>query len=406
VTSDPPDGIDIVQLPTDRMEEFVRAASIPFSFDPDDDIVESSQNLDPGRVIAALDDDRVVGTAASIPFSVTVPGGARLLSAGVTFVAVLPSHRRRGVLTAMMRRLLDDAHDRGEPLASLWASETMIYGRYGFGEAVEMVSYEVKRSRSAFRAPVEPSGRMRVIDADEAVSVLPPFHDSLDWVGKFGRSVGHWRSWVLWDPEFDRDGFTKRRIAVYEEDGIVGGYTFFRTNRSDSGGRVRVDEVVAPSPAAQVAVYRFLFGIDLIDTLVFRAQRGDEPLRWMLEDTRAFTRRSSEYMWFRLLDVPVCLAARTYERDGRLVLEVTDRFAPRNHGRWLLESSAAEVTCMATDAEPDLTLDVSDVGALSMGGRSALTMAAAGRISGSPEAVAVADAMFRIPEPPWSPETY
>jgi predicted acetyltransferase len=397
-----PNGIDIIRLPMDRIEEFVHAASIPFSFDPDEDILESSRNWDMERVIAALDGESVVGTAATFRYPVTLPGGNHLFTSGVTFVSVLPTHRRRGVLTAIMRRTLGDAHERGEPLASLWASETMIYGRYGFGESVEAVSYRIKRARSAFSAPVEPSGRVRLVDVEEALSLLPDFHASIDWVGKFGRDAGHWRSWTMWDPEFDREGYTKRRIAVYEESGSVLGYTFYRTKWS----RVRVDELVAQAPGARVALYRFLFGIDLMDEIELRAHRADEPLRWMLDDTRALRRHKSEYMWFRLLDLPACLEGRTYGVPGRIVFDVTDSFAPWNQGRWVLETDGGRATCSPTDGEPDLELDTSVLAALYMGGRSAPTMAAAGLIKGSEEAVVHLDAMFRTAEAPWSPESY
>jgi len=402
MTDPAPGGVEILQLPFDRIEEFVRAASVPFSFDPDADIIESSKNWDQARVIAAFEEDRIVGTAATFEYPVTVPGGAQLVSSGLTFVTVLPSHRRRGVLTAMMGRLRDDGRSRGEPLASLWASETMIYGRYGFGEAVEAVTYRIKRDRAAFRAPVEPSGRVRLVDVEEALGVLPEFYASLDWVGKFGRDATHWKSWIMWDPEFDRSGFTKRRIAVYEEAGSVRGYTFFRTKWS----RVRVDELMTQSPEARVALYRFLFGIDLMNDIELRAHRVDEPIRWMLEDTRALRRHGSEFMWFRLLDLPACLTARTYAAAGHVVLEVTDSFAPWNEGRWLLEADRGAATCTPTDAEPDVFLDTSQLAALYMGGRSALTMAGAGLLRGSDEAVRHLDAMFRTSEAPWSPESY
>lgn len=390
----------------ERIEEFIAAASVPFSFDPDEDIIASTKNLDPDRVIAALDDDRVVGTAASLRFPVTVPGGRRLMSSGVTFVTVLPSHRRRGVLTAMMRRLLDDARDRGEPLSSLWASEAPIYGRYGYGQAIETVTYRIAKARARFDPEHEPVNHVRIIDRDEALTRLPGFHDSLAWVGKFGRSVDHWRHWVMWDPEFDRDGFTKRRIVVYDDGDGIGGYAFFRTKWTDTGGTVRVDELVAGSTGAETSLYRFLFGIDLVDQIEFRRLRTDEPVRWMLHDTRAFRRHASEYMWFRLLDLPACLTARSYERSGTLVLDVTDGFAPWNAGRWELAAGDGTATCVASDAEADVRLDTAQLAALYMGGRSARTLASAGRIAGSPEAVALLDDMFRIPVAPWSNEQY
>lgn len=395
--------VDVVSH--EQMAAFVAAASVPFSFDPTQDEVDSIAQID--RLLGAFAGNAIVGTTGSIVYPVTVPGGARLLTAGVTFVSVSPTHRRRGVLTSMMRRVIDEAHERGEPLSSLWASEARIYGRFGYGQGVESVSVEVKRADAALtvRAELEGAGDIRLIDGAEALRLLPPFHDSVDWVGKFWRSQEYWENWALWDPDHDRDGHTKRRIAVYEIDGVVDGYTFFRTKRGEER-RVRVDELVTGSVPAAVALYRFLFGIDLTDVLHFRTRRVDEPVRWMLTDNRAWRRTGSEYMWFRLVDLEASLAARTYTTGGRLVIEVSDDFAPWNRGRWALEGDETGAVCRRADDSADVHLDTADLGALYMGGRSAHTLAAAGRITGEAASIALLDRMFRTAEPPWSPETY
>src|SRR5438105_11399722 len=90
--------------------------------------------LDHERMHAAWDDGKIVGGAGAFTFEMTVPGGT-VPTAGVTVVGVYPTHRRRGVLRSMMRAQLDDVHERGEPLAALWASEETIYGRFGYGLA-------------------------------------------------------------------------------------------------------------------------------------------------------------------------------------------------------------------------------------------------------------------------------
>ena len=97
------------------------------------------------RTLAAFDDSTPVGVTMCYSFQLSVPGQEMLPAAGVTYVAVLPTHRRRGVLSSLMRRQLDDVRDRGEPLAILWASEAVIYGRYGYGRASWHLGFTLRR---------------------------------------------------------------------------------------------------------------------------------------------------------------------------------------------------------------------------------------------------------------------
>src|SRR5262245_9642979 len=98
------------------------------------------------RVHAAWEGERAVGGASALPLLLTVPGG-RLPAAGVTAVGVLPTHRRRGILRALMRAQLDDCRRRGEPVAYLWATEDTIYGRFGYGIASVSGEIEIARER-------------------------------------------------------------------------------------------------------------------------------------------------------------------------------------------------------------------------------------------------------------------
>ena len=112
-------------------------------------------------MLAAVDEGRIVGGAGAFSFRTTVPGGAVVPSAGVTVVGVLPTHRRRGILRSMMRLQLDDAHERGEALATLFASEETIYGRYGYGRATLALELKISRIRGAYR-PVKTVSRIRI----------------------------------------------------------------------------------------------------------------------------------------------------------------------------------------------------------------------------------------------------
>src|SRR4029078_8522579 len=101
--------------------------------------------------------------AGGFPSPCCWPRGA-LPCAATTVVGVAPTHRRRGVLRSMMRAHLDDAHERGEPLAALWASEETIYGRFGYGVGGFAGEVEIPKEYVDFVAPRDPTGRLRIVE--------------------------------------------------------------------------------------------------------------------------------------------------------------------------------------------------------------------------------------------------
>ncbi len=399
--------IEIALAEGELAPQILSAAGVPFSFDLDDGEVQRIlASLEPGRFIAPLDRGNVVGSGGAWSYEVTVPGGARLPTGGVTFITVLPTHRRRGVLRRMMRWLLDDARARHEPLSALWASEATIYGRFGYGQAVLSVDWELESRRADWRSE-RPPGSTRLIDHDQARLIIPPIHRATcGRHGAFSRSAHLWDTYELGDESWMRNGNSRRRIILWEGADGPEGYAFFRTNIGDTTGSVQVGELHALTPDAHRGLLGFMADIDLTDKVLYRTRPADDPLPWMLADSRAVTRKSSEYVWVRLVDLPAALTARTYEEDGALVLDVRDGFCDWNDGRWRLEVKGGRATCERTRAEPDLTIDVADLAALYMGGRSTLPLAAAGRIEGDQSHVIALERMFRTIVAPWSPEHF
>ena len=107
-------------------------------------------------------------------------------------------------------------------------------------------------------------------------------------------------------------------------------------------------------------------------------------------------------MWLRILDVQKALEARTYAREGKIVLEVRDEFCSWNEGRYELEGGAEGAHCSTTTAKPDITLSAADLGAAYLDGVSFSTLEHASRAEVvSSEAVQLADAMFRTRRKPW-----
>jgi predicted acetyltransferase len=358
------------------------------------------------RFYAAYDGDVPIGTAADFPFSLTVPGG-ELGAGGVTWVAVLPSHRRQGILTQLMRRELDDLRERGEPLAVLWASEAAIYGRFGYGLAAPHLEMQADRARFALRNDPGPRGKVRMIALDDAVEPCAHVYERLrpQVPGFIGRTREWWTTGRLADPEHWRHGASPKYVAVIELGDEPSAYAIYRVKSDWEGGfpkgHVRVTEALAATPAAERELWRFLFGIDLTVRVDSRMDPGS-PLFLMVVDARGLGLRISEGLWLRLVDVGGALAGRTYESEEEVVLEVHDAFCPWNAGRWRVGAEVAR-----TEEPADLALDVADLASVYLGAFTFSRLAGAERVRELKDgAVARADALFRTSRPPFCPEDF
>jgi predicted acetyltransferase len=308
-----------------------------------------------------------------------------------------------------MRRQLDDIAARGEPLAVLVASETGIYGRFGYGPATELHALEIERAHSAFVGPEPGPGGMRLVDRAEAGRLLPEVYERVRRrrVGEMGRSAGWWEGW-LQDPEFVRDGATARFYAVWEPTpGQPGGYAAWRMkegmDHSLPGSRLIVAALVGEHDAAREALWRFLLGVDLVSVVSVPDSPPEEPVRNLLADSRRLrTTGITDHLWVRLVDVPAALAARRYALEDRLTLEVRDAFLPPNEGVYELVGGPDGAACRPAAGAADLALDVADLGSLYLGGVRPSTLGRAGRVRElTPGALRRADAMFATDPAPY-----
>ncbi len=364
------------------------------------------------RTLAVFDGPAIVGTAGIFTYQMTVPGGTQIPTAGVTMVTVAPTHRRRGVLTSMMKRQLEDVRDRGEWAAALWASESQIYGRFGYGIAAASIEFTVERVHAHLVHGAEVSGTLRSIEKDEAASVLPPILESAQKVrpGAMPRSRAWWDDSVLADLEFWRAGATANRFVVYEEGGRALGYLRYRI-KSDwkdgvPDGKLYVQDLIATTPAAQAALWQYVFGVDLISSVEASCRPVDEPLYWMLNDSRRMKTRTQDGLWLRLMDIPKALEARSYATSGRIVVDVNDGFCPWVGGRFELVTDGDHSRCIRTDAASNVTLGVAELAALYLGGANVRSLADAGRIAGDADALRRLQRMFASDVAPWCFEIF
>ncbi|MFF8774270.1 GNAT family N-acetyltransferase [Kitasatospora sp. NPDC015120] len=392
---------------------FVDTLLVPFGLLPEPPAEDgggawwSALELDRG-VLAVADDGRPIGTAGAYSLELTLPGDVVVPAAGVTAVGVLPTHRRRGVLTAMMRHQLAELRRRGEFLSVLLAAEAVIYRRFGYGPATYTRRLTVPRHRSALAAPWAggaDGGTVEVLRRAECVGLMEEVYDRYRRAQPGALSRPH-RWWAL------RAGQppiapAPRYIAVHRDaDGVPDGYASYARGDVDPVTRtvtLTVDETVALDDTAFTALARYVLQHDLMTHIVFKHLPTGHPLPWQLEDFRAAeVSGETDWLWVRLLDVPRALTARGWFADGELVLDVDDPFLGE-HGRYLLTVRDGRAECVPTDREPDLSLDASDLGSVYLGGTAPGTLVRAGRIRAHhPEAAARADALFRTDRPPFN----
>lgn len=396
-----------ITVPTDadwpllqRVDELAFGYSWPPDMDP---------ALELPRALLAHVDDEPVGLAAALTFDLAVPGG-RLPAAGITWVGVVPTHRRRGVLSALMRRQLDDIRAAGEPVAVLWASEPPIYGRFGYGLASRRLSVTVPRAGTVVDAPADAGLTVRLVAPTDGLAAIEQVYAAVRATRPgLPLPVAGGRSRAVHDPPSQREGASELRCALVEGSAGTRGYALFATRgewvAGVPAGEVRVRELLAVDAAALAATWRFLLGIDLMDRVVHINLAEDDPLLHLVSDPRRVQPVLRDALFVRLVDLPSALAGRRYAVPLDVVLEVSDEVAPWNAGRWRLRAGPdATSRCEPTDAEADLALDVRDLGAAYLGGTSLATLAAAGRVRArTAAALTTASVAFRHEPMPHCP---
>lgn len=394
-------SIEVRPLQPDQLERAFEVLERSFGGAPHpaDTAIELS-TFEPGRFYAAFEGDEPVGTAGSFDFRMTVPGGP-VPVAGVTWVGVLPTHRRRGVLNALMARQLGDLHDAGTAVAALWATEAAIYGRYGYGPAAWRLTLNVQ-GRAAFRTPVGPGG-VRLVEpgADETRQVYARVAGR---TAGWPQRDGTWWAFRLHDPEHRRDGGSPLQCVATD-----GGYALYSTvGRWQDGlptGVVRVRELVAENRTAAARLWRHLLDLDLMrDVEVFSAPVDDVLVMDLLAEGRAARPVLRDSLHVRLVDVPAALAARRYAADVDVVVQVEDPRCSWNTGRWRLVGGRDGASCEPIGSEPDLVLTPGDLGAAYLGGTPLRSRAVEERTPGALSRTSTA--FGPLEGAPWCPQVF
>lgn len=398
----------IAPIGPDEVDAFWHAAAEPFGEAPDPEQLAFQRALtEVERTFAVRDAGRLVALGAAQSLDLSVPGGAAVGLAGVSLLAVLPTHRRRGLGRAMMRRLHEQARERGEPLAGLWASEGGIYHHYGYGVATRSAVVRLDH-RVAWRPPGGEAPPLGLVDLDRAVELartqiaaarthlagVPPLSDT-----RLRRHLFH-------DPPAWREGAGPRRFVAADGDrGLISYRPHIEWPPDGPTGSVTVDWLMAADPAAEAALWRYLTDMDLVTSVVAVGRPPDDPVALLAEDARQVGMTITDGLWLRVLDPAAVLSARRYAADGRVVVEVIDDdgFAGGRYGL-SVEGGAGVCGVAAERATADVTLPVSSLGAAVLGDQRLTRLARAGLADEHrPGALWQLDRMLATERAPWCP---
>ncbi|MBV9831511.1 MAG: GNAT family N-acetyltransferase [Marmoricola sp.] len=359
---------------------------------------------------------RWVSTCGDLARRLVVPGGEAVPAAAVTVVTVHPPYRRRGLLTRMMTHQLEQVAERGEPLAVLWASESLIYGRFGYGPASSRARISGRNRRLEFLPGIGLSGSVDEVTAEEFLALARPLHDAMaaDHPGAFVRDDDIW-SFATFDLEFARRGASEIRYVVhYDEAGDADGFATYRFKEEFGEfpeGEVRIREIWADDPAAYAGIWRYLLDLDLARSFSHWNVPVDDPLRHLVADARAVETKVTDNLYLRVTDVEGALRARRYAAGVDLVIEVDDPLLPANSGRYRLVTdgdpagSRAEVTRVTTS--PDLSMGVLELGTIYLGGVPLSQLHRVRRVvEHTPGAVDAATTAFGWFRAPWCPDMF
>jgi predicted acetyltransferase len=365
--------------------------------------------MDDDRTFLAWESDQVVGVSANFSLDISVPGGS-VPTAGVTFIGVRPTHRRRGVMTAMLDNLHADGLRRAEPMAALWAADPAIYPRFGYGRASRLMRTVIKRAHGTLSdAPEDTTLRLRMLNSSDDFDLTQPIYAEVR-AGRGGVPAvdERWHARQTWDPLSRREGASALYTVVAEDDNGVRGFMRYNLKpewtAAHDDGTFQIYRMMSRDPAAHAALWRYALSFDLMSKVSWFNAPIDDPIQLWLTHPRHATRQPEDALYVRLLDLPSAMTAQTYSAECDVVVDVTDNRFPENAGRWRITTGQGAASCVRTTDAAGLALDIRVLGAAYLGDASLRGYARAGWIEElRPGTLPALDAAMHWDVPPYCP---
>ena len=392
---------EIRPISSKEFSEFSETTARAFGIDQDAKYLSMKKSyFDFDRTLAVIHKNGIIGGCVSSPYLLNIPGG-QVNVAAVADVSVLPNHRRKGILTKMMRTQLSNIYKKGESFAALWAEESPIYGRFGYGISSFHENWVLNRQHNEFNTNIANKGTIEYLNPSKITESLPQIYEraTLDVPGIIQRPKMYWQV-IAEDFESKRNNESKMQHVTYSEGNHITGYASYRTVPAG----ISVHELIGMDLNSVITLWRFCLDMDLrLQAQIYRRPLDDIfPL--LLKDPGRLSRAIKEGLWLRLVDVQKALTLRKYSLQTRLVIRVIDSFCQWNDQTFELQTDGKDNNCLPSNSNPDICISVSDLASVYLGTIKFSTLLKCGRIQQETDnAVHKADMMFSYKQAPWSP---
>ena len=397
--------IQIRIITSNEFKKFIGIARKALSFLPSFEELEKCWRLfESNKCYAAFDGTQMIATMGSYDLNMIVPGNS-VKTTGVGVVSVLPTHRRQGLLRRLMAQFLIDTHEQNVSLSALWASESPIYSRFGYGSASNLVNMSLPKPYAIMQEDIDIIGAMRYVNLDEALDILPAIYSNAIKCrpGMLARQHNWWQDRILSITVATHRGSPPHHRVIHLGENGPDGYVLYKIHHGTgiNNAKVEVLELIGGHPKVEKALWQYLFGIDLIGTIQASNRPVDDPLNWWLMHPDRIQRNTSGAFWLRLIDVQAALNKRRYLHDGSICFRCVDPICRWNEGVYHLEVADGIGQCSRSKSPPELEMPAHALGSVYLGGWHFQELAHAGIISAPQKLTQRLDSMFGWHFLPW-----
>ncbi|MAU24250.1 MAG: hypothetical protein CL706_02425 [Chloroflexi bacterium] len=334
------------------------------------------------RLIAAFDTDinKIVGTGGADKYSMSVPGGNSISMAGIAFMGTLPTHKRKGIFSSMMNKLHCQAKERGDSIAGLWASQSLLYSRFGYGLATIREDWQINSNHANLSKAKNDSIRFELVDKNTALEEIPKIYDIFRTCqnGATDRTQGYW-NYMLYEDEqtmYNKSGNSGFFFVIAYKDNKPSGYAFYNFDKEsgvaheDDKGTLRVEEIISIDRETNNALWHYIFGVELVEEVTFNRRAPNDSLYLMLENPRKLKRDTIDGLWVRIIDPISMLESRTYNYKGNITISISGQNQKDIEGTYLIETDGTNTEVKKVKNKPDIYMRPSDLSSIYFGGTS------------------------------------
>lgn len=414
-------------IPVDKSNIFNWRKSVRTVFGdiPDDDVVKrmvrdrfmidfDNWNEPSDRLLGAMDTKtgQIVGTGGADQYVLTVPGGNTIGMAGIMGMGTLPTHKRKGIFSSVINKLHSQAKERGDVIAGLWASQSLLYTRFGYGLSTLREDWTINTNHTKLLKQKKESIRFELVDKEKALIEIPKIYDTFRKCqnGATDRTEGYW-NYILYEDDsakYNKSGNCGFFFVLAYKDNKPSGYAIYNFNKEsgvaheDDKGTLDVQEIISTDKETNIALWHYIFGIELVEEIKINQRAPGDPLYLMLENPRKLKRETIDGLWVRIVDPIKMLEKRKYNSEGNITICIAGQNQKDIEGTYSIETDGTNTEVKKVNKKPDISMKASDLSSIYFGAVSPGEYFQAGNLEiENQNSLIELSKMFFVQQAPW-----